>query len=383
MHFADGSPMMNSHCVPSTTNSLHNENAHVGQLTYQQDASRHEFVIENLVSLSPSDSAHEHSCESYPTLIASIGVNSLIIAVKNSNEIATCAQALQPYQGRNPCMERNLMSRTNSYEELSHNGNILVDKSSKHMSNEQPFRAESHSLISHDYLSQHALRPATPIPYVQNVITENSSSSSHKLKQTNVHELLTPSSPRKNRFSGWSQLKRMLASKKSHAYVKCHMEREDSKSNLLTQKNMKIVDTNVTLGAGGKYVNGIVDSAEEMMGGARPSTLSLKNRNSDNNLSRQESLDKFNQVFNVGTNALKDPNMRIKTPGDLPPSVRKVRGRSQSNARFSLYDDRIMCNIVSDDQRSGGKSISTSVPFGMDLEALTSPKVAASDVTCF
>lgn len=38
---------------------------------------------------------------------------------------------------------------------------------------------------------------------------------------------------------------------------------------------------------------------------------------------------------------LKDPTSRVKTPGDVPLAVRRVRGQ-KNLARFSLYDDRIM-----------------------------------------
>lgn len=38
---------------------------------------------------------------------------------------------------------------------------------------------------------------------------------------------------------------------------------------------------------------------------------------------------------------LKDPTSRVKTPGDVPLAIRRVRGQ-KNMARFSLYDDRIM-----------------------------------------
>ncbi|XP_012285633.1 bone morphogenetic protein receptor type-2 isoform X2 [Orussus abietinus] len=422
MYFTDGSPVVNSHCglIPSTTNSLysegppHHDNAHAVQLALHimHDASSTDGMVDNLVTLSPTDSVpHEHS-------------------FKNSNEVAPCnhAQTLQPYQGRNPCMERNLMSQSDSLEDLSSNGKVLVDKSSKHTTNEQ-FRlpSEAQGLVSHDYLSQHAtqltqLRPATPIPYVQNVISENGVPIYTKRKQTNIPETCCPQeSPRKRRFSGWSNLKRLLVHKKMYTYGKCQIDREDSKSNLLSRQNVQIktVDTNVTISPGGKYVNGIVGKSStsgpiaprneknlssqgvvhqqkqenEEISSVRPSTLPLVNlrnmRKSENNLTRQESIDKFNEVFNVGssTNALKDPNMRIKTPGDLPPSVRKMRGRARSTARFSLYDDRMMCNILSEeDDRAGDRTTSNSVPFGMDLDIegkASTPNFGCKNVTCF
>ncbi|KAG7201570.1 hypothetical protein KM043_004316 [Ampulex compressa] len=386
MYFADGSPML--------------------ALNMMQDGSSNDTgIVENLVTLSPSDSiAHEHS-------------------FKNSNEVAVYnhTQTLQPYQGRNPCMERNLMMQSDSLEELGCNGNILVDKSMKHAYNDQyRVATEAQGLVSHDYLSQHTtqlsqLRPATPIPYVQNVISDDGAPSYSKHKQTNVHDISMQESPRKKLF-GWPNFKKFLVNKKMYPYSKYQIDREDSKSNLLSKPNVQIktVETNVTISPGGKYVNGIISKTTTSMGSGkneknatqtgkqkydndsitsvRPSTLplvNLRNKKAENNLSRQESIDKFNEVFNVGSNVnvLKDPHMRIKTPGDLPPSIRKIRGRGQSTARFSLYDDRMMCNILTEEDDRNDKAIWNSVPFGMDLgdsDGKHSPaKLSTKNVTCF
>ncbi|KAI4504255.1 hypothetical protein M0802_000726 [Mischocyttarus mexicanus] len=416
-YFTDGSPMVNSHCVlvPSTTNSLysetsHHDNIHVVQLAMHvsHDGSTNESnMVDNLVTLSPSDSvAHEHS-------------------FKNSNEVAVYnhTQTLQPYQGRNPCMERNLMLQSDSLEDLGCNGNVLVDKSLKHACNDQyKVITEAQGLVSHDYLGQHTtqmaqLRPATPIPYVQNVISDDGATSYNKRKQTNMHDNYLQESPRKKIFGGWPNLKKLLVNKKMHPYNKYPIDREDSKSNLLSKQNVQIktVDTNVTISPGGKYVNGIIGKTStsttpivkndknvvqignnaydnDGTSNARPSTLplvNLKNKKGENNLSRQESIDKFNEVFNVrsNVNVLKDPHMRIKTPGDLPPSVRKIRGRAQSSARFSLYDDRMMCTILSEEDDRSDIAIWNSVPFGMDLsetDGTSSPiKHSTKNVTCF
>lgn len=63
-----------------------------------------------------------------------------------------------------------------------------------------------------------------------------------------------------------------------------------------------------------------------------------------NSLCKQQSLDQFNEVFSSTSDLsrLKDPNQRIKTPGDVPPSVRRTRGKASNVTRFSLYDDRMM-----------------------------------------
>lgn len=57
-------------------------------------------------------------------------------------------------------------------------------------------------------------------------------------------------------------------------------------------------------------------------------------------LKRQRSLEVFRDVFGVkgSVERLRDPSERIKTPGDVPKSVRKVR----ASKTLSLYDDRMM-----------------------------------------
>lgn len=60
----------------------------------------------------------------------------------------------------------------------------------------------------------------------------------------------------------------------------------------------------------------------------------------DLQLKRQRSLEVFRDVFGVkgSVEQLRNPSDRIKTPGDVPKSVRKVR----ASKTLSLYDDRMM-----------------------------------------
>ncbi|XP_017482731.1 PREDICTED: bone morphogenetic protein receptor type-2-like [Rhagoletis zephyria] len=62
--------------------------------------------------------------------------------------------------------------------------------------------------------------------------------------------------------------------------------------------------------------------------------------NTDILFRRQRSLEMFREVFSGrgSTEKLRDPSQRVKTPGDVPPSVRKVR----ASKTLSLYDDRMM-----------------------------------------
>lgn len=60
----------------------------------------------------------------------------------------------------------------------------------------------------------------------------------------------------------------------------------------------------------------------------------------DRMLKRQRSLEVFREVFGAkgSIERLRDPSQRVKTPGDVPPSVRKMR----ASKTLSLYDDRMM-----------------------------------------
>ncbi|XP_052870678.1 bone morphogenetic protein receptor type-2 [Anopheles cruzii] len=57
-------------------------------------------------------------------------------------------------------------------------------------------------------------------------------------------------------------------------------------------------------------------------------------------LKRQRSLEVFHEVFapKGSIERLRNPSQRVKTPGDVPPSVRKIR----ASKTLSLYDDRMM-----------------------------------------
>lgn len=60
----------------------------------------------------------------------------------------------------------------------------------------------------------------------------------------------------------------------------------------------------------------------------------------DVRLKRQRSLEMFREVFGAkgSIERLRDPSQRVMTPGDVPPSVRKMR----ASKTLSLYDDRMM-----------------------------------------
>jgi hypothetical protein len=351
-------------------------------------------------------------------------------------------------------MERNLMLQAPSDEELSCNGNTLVDRSSKHAAGQYVATFESQSLVSHDYLgmsqsvNNNSLRPATPIPYVQNAVYDSSNTTTYATipKQPNIPgngSALNDGNKSASRWSywgrsgGWGGLRKLLDSKKYllfgmyPAKDRCGSEQinrmanvskdsdaliesDESKSNLLVRQNgltpalkksPMIMETQVCLLPAGGKKNGVVTSVMSPLNqcyedtqnkksmneedvsktcrNRRPSTLPLVKPNAG---SRQSLKEHFQQAFDTQnsdstTRLLKDPSSRVKTPGDVPPSVRRTRGKGMSGARFSLYDDRMMTAGNYDGPKetlspggrksikngSVGQTLSSSVPTDIDI----------------
>lgn len=252
---------------------------------------------------------------------------------KNSNQLAVCLTPLQPYQGRNPCLERNLLSGSSDC--------LLIDKSSKHCTS-----SESQNLITNDFLNFQLNHRAVPIPYVQNPVHGSP-------KRYNSNNVVVPP---KSKFK-WLGFKKIFNSRKDQSS-------STNTSNHRKDTKVQIVPGKLVNSFGQNGVTTTLINENEIKDAKRPSTLPLsvvkteKVENSKSNtsgvtqlmkckdsLSRQRSLEQFNEVFSSTNDLskLKDPSVRIKTPGDVPPSVRRTRGKAANDsARFSLYDDRMM-----------------------------------------
>lgn len=302
-----------------------------------QESTVSEGTVETLLTLSPSDPPEYMLNKSWPK------------------------GPLQPYQGRNPCMERNLMPPAASDEELSKQGNVLVDRSSKHTP-QGPYHsgsgcAETQALVSNDFLNQtqhqpplntsSALRPITPIPYVQNVVCSS--------QQPNAED----SSPKHGKFLQWTGgLRKLFESKKKVAngpkdelWKGNGQEVTDGRLNLLLGRETQVLLSKPT-GVITTVLDADGDKSEPSQNMAavspalRPTTLSLprnKAKTPSGNSSRKRLSVEFQDLF-ASSSAdwkLKDPTLRVKTPGDVPASVRRNRGRGFAT-RFSLYDDRMM-----------------------------------------
>lgn len=347
----------------------------------------------------------------------------ILILVKNSNQFQALCPSVQPYQGRNPCLERNLMPPHN----FDSNSSELIDKSQKHLS-----KNLDSSAIVNDYLNLYVSNPTqnlanpsfntysthsepvtrsnAPIPFLQNVNTENSC---QLPKQSNL-----PKVPA--RKMTWRNFMKVFENRRKGSDMSPQIDC-NANSNLIVNESGDHLTTptaslEVALTKGKletkvarpdmeKLTNQFMDSENRLgvQNAKRPNTLDLPfrydNRHYDNplnniekskqirsplkcgkryslnvnphwkeertskakSLSGIEELDKkallednpkkneelkksIEEMFSMENRSdtqLKDPNMRIKTPGDVPLAVRKIRSERNA-ARFSLYDDRIM-----------------------------------------
>lgn len=278
---------------------------------------------------SPTPLINNNHLHDHVALDVSVGTIETLLSpteehCKNSNQLAACVTPLQPYQGRNPCLERNLLSGSSD--------SLLVDKSSKHCTS-----SESQNLITNDFLNFQINHRATPIPYVQNAVHGGP-------KQCNTSSGV---SEKPLKFK-WSGIKKFFNHKKN------------TNMNTCKETQVKLLPNKLVNSFG---QNGVRTSLLNETDTVRPSTLPLSLAKSDpeqkqnlsgisqivkrkNSVSRQHSLEQFTEVFSSSTDLarLKDPSQRVKTPGDVPPSVRRTRGKAaKESARFSLYDDSIMC----------------------------------------
>ncbi|XP_014245499.1 bone morphogenetic protein receptor type-2 [Cimex lectularius] len=247
-----------SFSAPSNNNNI----KFLGSDMYQGDKEMadgcvSEGTVETMITLSPS--------EPYPVYLSTVSKEPII----------------QPHQGRNRCLERNLLS-CDSSEEL-----CIVQTSSKHkrFQNRDLFE-ESESLMRDTASHQ------TSIPYVQN--------------------------------------KPFMIPKQVNTPVKGQTGLVASLMKLIKKKEEPAEDT--------ASLTHVIVSPFEEQPPRRPSSLQLIPVADEGQVGPVQE-DEFEEK------RLKELSSRIRTPGDLPPSVRKKRG---SKARLSLYDDRMMSNSVLD-----------------------------------
>lgn len=278
---------------------------------------------------------------------------------------------MQPHQGRNPCIERNLMCNINPTDDL-------IDRSMKHHYN---CSSETHNLVSSDYLNVMP-RLVAPIPFVQNAVSDL-----HTFQTIPKQPNVPGNGSSGSHFAGilTRPLRTLLDVKKNRSEVKSNIQSNHLKETEVSVDELKAVTAllkkdkenkelklDLQNDISGKISNRMkvfISPFEERSDGTltrktaeRPSKLPLKSLKEPYVHKKVN----VNDVFsNGGNEKLKDLTCRIKTPGDVPPSVRRNKGIF-SQTRFSLYDDRMMDGIDLNKNENRINLSSKSFPVGIE-----------------
>lgn len=270
---------------------------------------------------------------------------------------------IHPYQGINPCLERNL-APLNQNSSNSGTETLYVEKSCK----------DEHEVLVHDIIKSRSLITSMGEgfpkqnnsdhrfkgwPNVKAIlerklfkVSNNSIDEKSNLVET-TGNVEGKSSPAKNVIVNLKTENGLVSSvihekPKSHLYkqrprnldlapmnISFRTQSEVFRSLPSENKNQKFAV--IKQHASPKLV--VSRSANAMKSLATSSTC-LDQANNISQLKRQRSLEIYKEVFGPSKESLRDPSQRIKTPGDVPKSVREKRVRASKT--LSLYDDRMM-----------------------------------------
>jgi len=359
-YVASSTPLSTNNFIPTTASAV----------SPQRDQSSHHFI------------AHvEHTCDTMLLSSPSSENGSRMVPIKNREIFA---QQIQPFQGRNLCLERNLVQihqQEASSDEKSikkcplANGNLNINNTS----NDDYFNLEYEVLVE-ELLARNISQSCTSSPAViqTEILPKRNNNSADAISD-------------RQKSSGWLGVKKLIQRRlmrRSHhdKPIEAHLKMQTS-----TNKNIRInmIDSHHNRAANEPMkrnnniqrprnlnISPIVvnrnqrnnhqqqqqqqafktppnDATNESFAVIREpsskivtSKSATLNSNSDDSgdtsqMKRQRSLEVFRDVFGPPKGSmerLRDVHQRIKTPGDVPASVRKVR----ASKTLSLYDDRMM-----------------------------------------
>lgn len=269
--------------------------------------------------------------------------------------------------------------------------NEFLDRSMKH---DKQIVSDSHSPVNEDYLGV-IPRVNNPIPFFQNAVSasetvqtipkqpnvpRNGVSKKHfggilskPIRQFLEYKINRTEKPSKNKSPSQvlketevsvdekNTITAILGNERDSTRTTMDLEQEvKSKDNILAS-NMKMI------------ISPFEDNSDQTFSrknAERPSSLPLTN-------SKNKNTEKSNlaNIFTDGNKGkLKDLAGRIKTPGDVPPSVRRKRGKTVlGETRFSLYDDRMMEGMDLSDTERESKSNMTTQSFPSDIQLAGRP----------
>ncbi|CRL08731.1 CLUMA_CG021245, isoform A [Clunio marinus] len=299
----------------------------------------------------------EHTSETF--LSSPSSDSGRVIPIKNREMFG---QQIQQFQGRNLCLERNLVQ---IHQADQSNDEKPIKKCPLAMGNQLISGINSDS---HFYDMEYEV-------LVEELLNKNIKTSPTTVSDSNNYsEILPKRNNADKRGMRWNGVRKMIQrkfSKKSHlgninqqltspTNRNIHLNMIESNSaviekkpnNIQRPKNLDISPIVVSRklqtfktpphDSENETFTIIKESSKIVTSkSATLNTISDELSSEGKNLKRQRSLEVFREVFGPGKGSverLRDVHQRIKTPGDVPPSVRKVR----ASKTLSLYDDRMM-----------------------------------------
>lgn len=304
----------------------------------------------------------EHTCD---TVLSSPSSDSgRVVPIKNREIFG---QRIQPFQGRNLCLERNLVQihqadQSNDEKPIKKcplaNGNQLITGTG----NNNHFYDMEYEVLVEELLTKNMTTSCTTsaVPQSQTyteILPKRNNADKRATRWTGVRDMIQRKFLRKDqpgRHGNFHQTATSPTNKNIHLnMMESHGEGAyETKPNNIQRPNNLDISPIVVNRNPQTFKTPPHDPTNETFAVIRaPSKIvtsksatlnSMSDESSDsNNLKRQRSLEVFRDVFGPtkgSVERLRDVHQRIKTPGDVPASVRKVR----ASKTLSLYDDRMM-----------------------------------------
>lgn len=328
----------------------------------------------SVVSISPSRDhsvppnhqivAHvEHTCD---TVLSSPSSDSgtRVVPIKNREIFG---QQIQPFQGRNLCLERNLVQvhqadQSNDEKPIKKcplaNGNQLIIGSST----DNHFYDTEYEVLVEELLQKNikttciSSSPVLSQPQTYSeILPKRNNADKRSTRWRGVRGMIQRKFLRKNHSNGnFHQSVTSPTNKNIHLnMIESHSAavHEAKPNNIQRPRNLDISPIVVSRNPQTFKTPphnptdesfAIIRHPSKIVTSKSATLNSTSDDSSENkNLKRQKSLEVFRDVFGPpkgSVERLRDVHQRIKTPGDVPASVRKIR----ASKTLSLYDDRMM-----------------------------------------
>lgn len=298
----------------------------------------------------------EHTCD---TMLSSPSSDSgRTVAIKNREIFG---QQIQPFQGRNLCLERNLVQihqadQSNDDKPIKKcqlaNGNQLISSSNN---NNNHFYEMEYEVLVEELLTKNMTTSSSPVIVSQiknysEILPKRNNADKKSTRWTNVRDMINRKLSKKHQAGG--NIHQSLTSPTNkNIHLNMMETRENKPNNIQRPRNLNISPIVVNRSLQTFKTPPHESSNENFTVIREPSKIvtsksAILHTTTDevsesNSLKRQRSLEVFREVFGPpkgSVERLRDVHQRIKTPGDVPASVRKIR----ASKTLSLYDDRMM-----------------------------------------